>query len=160
MAKEFRQKKENDLFAGTPPVESLRYLLSTVARSEKGNMGVMVNDVSRAYFYARTQRPVHVEIPPEDYEDGDEYNCAELDFSMYGTRDAAANWQKKCTDVMKQFGFIQGRASPCHFWHPNKDIKTMIHGDDFVSIGETHYLKWFATKLAIEFKIKNKYRQP
>ncbi len=154
VAKEFRQKKENDLFAGTPPVESLRYLLSSAARCEKGSVGVMVNDVSRAYFYARTQRPIHVEIPPEDYEDGDEYNCAELDFSMYGTRDAAANWQRKCTEVMKQKGFRQGKASPCHFWHPTRDIKTMIHGDDFVSVGEVHHLSWLEAALNSEFTIK------
>ena len=91
VAKEFWQKKENYLFAGTPPVESLRYLLSTVARSQKRNIGDMVNDVSRAYFHARTQRPIYVEIPSEDFDDGDEYNCAELDFSMYGTRDAAVD---------------------------------------------------------------------
>ena len=49
-------------------------------------------DVKRAYFYAKSTRPVYVEIPIEDYEPGDEHNVGKLNLSRYGTIDAAKNW--------------------------------------------------------------------
>ena len=38
-------------------------------------------DVRRSYFYAKTIRPVYIEIPKEDWEHGDEDNVARLNFS-------------------------------------------------------------------------------
>ena len=46
-------------------------------------------DVKRAYFYAKSTRPVYVEIPIEDYEPGDTHKVGKLNLSLYGTRDAA-----------------------------------------------------------------------
>ena len=51
--------------------------------------------VSRAYFYAPARRPVYVALPQEDFEEG---MCGRLNASMYGTRDAAANWEAKYAD--------------------------------------------------------------
>ena len=45
-----------------------------------------VVDVRRA---ARTR--VFVELPPEDYQAGGEHLCGLLQYSLYGTRDAAQN---------------------------------------------------------------------
>ena len=55
---------------------------------------MMSIDVKRAYFYAPARRPVYIEIPIEDYEDGDEMMVGKLNLSLYGTRDAAQNWAK------------------------------------------------------------------
>ena len=52
---------------------------------------MMSIDVRRAYFYAKTIRPVYIEIPKEDWELGNESRIARLNFSVYGTRDAAQN---------------------------------------------------------------------
>ena len=59
-----------------------------------GNRGkkLMVNDVGRAFFCAPARRQVFVDLPSEDGGGGDE--IGELNFSMYGTRDAAQNWEK------------------------------------------------------------------
>ena len=43
---------------------------------------------------------------------------------------------------MKDLGFKQGRAFPCVFWHRQRDIKTQLQGDDFVSSGERSELGW------------------
>ena len=72
------------------------------------NFLVMSNDVSRAYFYAPATRPIYIKIPAEDWEPGDEENVARLNLSLYGTRDAAKNWTKKYTAVMKDLGFVVG----------------------------------------------------
>ena len=47
-------------------------------------------DVRRAYFYAESKRTVYADLPPEDHEDG---MCGKLLKFMYGTRDAAQNWE-------------------------------------------------------------------
>eukprot|EP00973_Karenia_brevis_P064695 8986637-Karenia_brevis.AAC.1 len=60
----------------------------------------MVNDVSRAYFYAKSQQPTFVELCDEDRAPGDEGMCGELMVSMYGTRTAALNWQHCVTEVL------------------------------------------------------------
>ena len=53
----------------------------------------MVNDVSWAYFYAPATRNLFIELPTED----DEAHAGEvgrLNVCLYGTRDAAKEWQK------------------------------------------------------------------
>ena len=49
-------------------------------------------DVKRAYFYAKARRDVYVKLPAEDWEEG---MCGKLNKAMYGTRDAASNWEHK-----------------------------------------------------------------
>ena len=85
-------------------------------------------DISRAFFHAPALRRVYVELPPEDAEEG---MCGLLEQSMYGKRDAAQNWASAYTDFMMQAGFKKGRASPCAFWHPTRNIRCGVHGDDF-----------------------------
>ena len=47
-------------------------------------------DVSCAYLHARAKRKIFIKLPAEDAEDG---MCGMLDMSLYGTRDAAQNWE-------------------------------------------------------------------
>ena len=113
----------------------------------------MVNDVSRAYFYARSDAPTCVESCDEDYEQGDGNMCGELNVSMYGTRQAAQNWQKCVREVLTKSGFVQARSSPCIFKHEDKDIATMVHGDDLVSAGTDNSLKWMQKIVEAAFEI-------
>ena len=55
----------------------------------------MTNDVSRAYFYAPVKEGqyIYVQLQPEDILPGEEGMCGRLNYSMYGTRRAATNWQ-------------------------------------------------------------------
>eukprot|EP00973_Karenia_brevis_P096206 12431157-Karenia_brevis.AAC.1 len=59
----------------------------------------MINDVSRAYFFAKSEKPTFVEICQEGFEPGDEERCGELQVSMYGMRQAAQNWQNCVTKL-------------------------------------------------------------
>ena len=52
-------------------------------------------DVSRAYFHAKAQRPVLVNLPAGDCSGRDEGKIGLLKKSMYGTRDAASNWASR-----------------------------------------------------------------
>ena len=84
----------------------------------------MVNDVKRAYFHAKCTRDVYVELAEEDKMEGDEDMCGKLELSMYGTRDAAKNWEETCKDIMVELGFKQGRSSGSVFFHPWKILQS------------------------------------
>ena len=89
VAKEFNNKKCDDLIAGTPPVEAMRAIISMAASGTTPKTLTTV-DVSRAYMYAKCRSEMYVEMCPEAYEeDGDEKRCWRLEKAMYGTRSAA-----------------------------------------------------------------------
>ena len=61
VGREVRTDKRLDLFAATPPLESLRMILSIHAQHQNGyhameNFIVMSDDVKRAYFHAKARR--------------------------------------------------------------------------------------------------------
>ena len=71
-------------------------------------------DVRRAYFHAESRRDVFIDLPAEDYEEG---MCGKLNKAMYGTRDAAQNWEHWYIEFIESIGFERGRSSPCIFYH-------------------------------------------
>eukprot|EP00972_Heterocapsa_arctica_P113229 16436047-Heterocapsa_arctica.AAC.1 len=73
----------------------------------------MIIDIRRAYFNALARRPMYVEIPPEDWEHGDEHKCAKLNSILCGTRDAARNWEEELTKFMAAQGATMGKSSSC-----------------------------------------------
>ena len=101
VGKEFNTEQRDGLFAGTPPLEALRYLIheaATVRSNEpKGSKVIMINDESRAFFEAPAVRNICVEIPAEDLDEADKRHdrVGHLRMSLYGTRDAAMNWQEE-----------------------------------------------------------------
>ena len=100
VGKEFNNETMEGIFAGTPPLEAMRALIHEAATLRKGqtmrSKVVMVNDVSRAFFEAPAVRQVCVELPEEDYTQAGRIadNVGHLKMSLYGTRDAAMNWQE------------------------------------------------------------------
>ena len=105
------------------------------ASSDDPEICLMHNDVSRAYFHAKATRAVYVDIVEEDQEGADEWKCGKLNLSMYGTRDAASNWESTYITQMEGMKFEKGKASPCLFHHPIRKISTVVHGDDYFSMG-------------------------
>ena len=89
VAKEYKTHARPELHAPTPPLEVLKVVLSEIATSTRGGKVVALVDVRGVYFYAPARRRVFVELPPEDYQPGDEHMCGLLRYSLYGTRDAA-----------------------------------------------------------------------
>lgn len=110
VGKEIKNDNRMDLFAATPPLESLKFILSD-ATTGWDRKSLSFVDVSRAYFYAKARRDVCVEIPSEDWEEGDDWRCGKLNLSMYGTRDAAQNWEACYQEAFKSLGFESGQAS-------------------------------------------------
>merc|ERR1712005_42236 len=94
----------------------------------KDGMKLDFIDIKRAYFNAPVKRDVYIQLPKEDAADG---YCGKLKKSMYGTRDAAQNWEAEYSEFMESIGFKRGIASPCVVYHPERNIRCVIHGDDF-----------------------------
>ena len=157
VGKEYNNGPGEDLFAATPPLEALRMLVAMLAakggREHKKRM--LICDVSRAFFYAPVEKQIFVELPNEDKCEGKD-EVAELNYSLYGTRDAAANWHKAYSEHLVAIGFQQGKANPCLFHHQARGIRALVHGDDYVAVGESHQLEWMKKKIAEKFEIKSK----
>jgi hypothetical protein len=153
VAKEFNRYKDNELYAATPPLEALRLLISEAAtiRRGAGRRKLLFVDARRAYFNADATRLTYVDLPPEDAEPG---MCGRLNKCMYGTRDAAKRWERTYTDDLVNLGFKQGRASPCCFVHQTRQVKCVVHGDDFTFLGTDSDLDWIQNAIAGKFEIK------
>ena len=150
VAKEFKTGEDFELFAATPPLDALRYIISTAARMKDGSL--MSNDVSRAFVYAPCTKDVFVELPEEAGQGPGK--CAKLLKSLYGTRDAAMNWSQAYTRILIKMGFKTGRSSPCLFRHDERDLCTVVHGDDFLTAGTSQNLQWMKDQLAKELEFK------
>ena len=90
----------------------------------------MVNDVRRAYFYAK------------------------LPLCLYGTRDAAKEWQKMLSRHLQEIGFSPGRGHPAVFHHPERDMRVLVHGDDYLTSGHVGDLDWMKSKFKDIYEIQ------
>ena len=152
VAREFNTSDKPKWYSATPPGETLRIMLSKLASDRKSKL--MYADVSRAYFYAPAVRAVYVQLPAEDRCPGDEGLVGRLKMSMYGTRDAAANWAAEYGATLVAAGYVQGVASPCIFHNAESNTTIMVHGDDFVGVGRTAELSRIRAALEDKYKLK------
>ena len=53
----------------------------------------MTMDVKRAFLYAPVQREIFIELPEEALDEQDGDVVGKLEKAMYGTRNAAQNWE-------------------------------------------------------------------
>ena len=114
----------------------------------------MVCDFSRAFFYTPVQHEIFVELCEEAKKAVEDNSmCAKLRMSMYGTKAAAQNWQKKVLETMATLGFSIGKASPVLFCHPQRSSECLVHGDDFVVSGEPVDLVWIRNELGPKLEI-------
>ncbi len=72
--------------------------------------------------------------------------------AMYGTRDAAQNWEMEYTEMLPEAGFRQGSYSSCVFYHGQKKVRVVAHGDDFTILGPGESLVGFAELRSREWK--------
>ena len=153
------------IFAPTPPLESLRMVLSHAVTSFAGEPAkvfdarspersqVIAIDISRAYFNAVTpeDEPTYVELPLEfGAKPG---TCALLRRHMYGTRRAADGWQSEYSSALRDMGFSQGSASACVFRHESKQIVLSVHGYDFTASGPASLLDWFEKTMRSRYEL-------
>ena len=76
--------------------------------------------------------------------------------SLYGTRDAATNFQREVARIMKSLGYIQSKYNASLYYHPQEDVQVLVHGDDFVAVGQRLEIQKFKQQLAKRFTVKTK----
>ena len=62
------------------------------------------------------------------------------------------------TTFMEEAGFVRGLASPCTFFHPQRKMRAVIHGDDFTLLGFDSDLDWFRRRITSKWEVKVKGR--
>ena len=50
-------------------------------------------------------------------------------------------------EFMEDAGLRRGKASPCVFWHKEKGVRVVVHGDDFTVLGFAGALDWFRQRI-------------
>jgi hypothetical protein len=166
VAKDFKRKGEDSIFAPTPPLEAIRTVLMMATTiglwapewvSMKGEHRVQISfiDISRAYFHALVdqKRPLFVHLPAEDEDFGKEL-CGRLNVHMYGTRPAAEGWYSEYSGSMEEFGFKTGTSSGCVFFHPELYLVSAVHGDDFTTCGPRSSLDKLGAFLRTKYELK------
>ena len=157
VGREFNVGRDDTLYAATPPLEALRVVLSHAATRKKGkggkNKAIMINDVRRAYFYAKATRDLYIELPSEDPEAGPD-KLGKLKLCLYGTRDAAKGWQDTLSEQLESCGYRRGVGHPSVFWHPERDLLTLAHGGDYVTSGDDEDLEWLESQLKASYEIQ------
>ena len=154
--KEYKTHARPELYASTPPLEALKIVLSEIATGKRGGKVVALVDVRRAYFYAPARRRVFVELPPEDYQPGDEHVCGLLQYSLYGTRDAAQSWEEELASTLSDLKLTRGSACPCA-WRgciKEEDIVATVHGDDITIGGERSAVELLIKMTSKRYEIK------
>ena len=152
VGKEFNTADQDGLFASTPPLEALRLLISDAATGFDDKV-IMINDVARAFFEAPMRRLLCVELPEEDKtaEDIEGDHVGLLQMSLYGTRDAAANFQEEVRKFMSKCGFVQGKYNTSTYYNRKLNLKTMVHGDYFITVGSRWAASDFRRRLEERF---------
>ena len=98
--------------------------------------------------------------PGEDIGTGEEGMCGRLDYSMYGTRDAARNLYEEYGWKFVEFGFKQGLVTPCVFYHEGSGIRIYVHGDDYVSAGTPNQPQRLRQQFEDKYEVKTQVLGP
>ena len=101
-------------------------------------------DVKTAYYSAIARRDLYLALPEGDRELGMVGRCNK---AVPGTRDAAQTWEEEYSEFLVEIGFRRGLASPCVFYHKDRNIRVVVHGDDFTVLGYEGRLNWFRDKI-------------
>ena len=96
-----------------------------------------------------------VEIPSEDVTDADlrHDKVGILRMSLYGTRDAAMNWQEEVAREMMKAGFRICKFNPCLYYNEGRNLRTFLHGEDFATVVTKANVKW-RNVIEKQFEIK------
>ena len=157
VAREIRQEtSDGSMYAATPPLEMVKWLISKAASNPHligtpKELKLSFVDAKRAYFNARCEEDIYIELPHEHQQPG---RCGKLKQWMYGTRGAASKWEDHYSQALSRMGFTRGRASPCTFTHNTRPLDCVVHGDDFTTLGPEEDLTWFESEISKAFEVK------
>ena len=102
---------------------------------------------------------MYIELPAEDEQGGPD-QLGKLNLSLYGTRDAAKNWQEHLSRHLTGIGFVRGVGHTSVYRHPKRQLMVLVHGDDYVASGEPNDQKWLKDELEKAYQTKTQVLGP
>ena len=163
VARDFKPKGEKDredLFAAMPPLESKKLIFQKAIRENKerrrrGQDGIklMFIDVKKAHLYGVVPEGecAYIELPGEAERQG---KCGRLVKWLYGMRNAASAWEKHYSDRLAEMGFAKSRVAPTAFYNEEREVRCVVHGDDFTFSGRRSALQEIAEQLKETYELK------
>ena len=93
----------------------------------------MFIDARKAHLNPKCEEDVYIQLPEEC--GCPEGMCGKLNFWLYGFRKAASAWEGYDVSLLENVGFIRGTSCGVAFYHKERDISVVVHGDDFTFCG-------------------------
>ena len=117
--------KREDVFAATPPLAAMRFILSrAVSRCHGRCLGLW--DVSVPFFHASTEEEVFVRPPKNMRKD---MTIWKLLKAMNGTQVANSRWQRLVRETVCDRHWKVLTSVPCVAYNETEDSLVMFHGD-------------------------------
>ena len=73
---------------------------------------------------------------------------------IYGCRPAAHAWEDHYAMELVDAGFTRGCGSGVVFYHEGRDLSCLVHGDDFIFVGDDGDLDWIQKLIKKWFEVK------
>ncbi|CAK1579065.1 unnamed protein product [Parnassius mnemosyne] len=139
-ARGFTQIKDVDyqeIFSPTTRYDSIRIILSIAA---KYKLEIQQFDVKTAFLNGYLEENIFIEVP-----EGvilDKSYVLKLNKSLYGLKQASRCWNKRFTEFLMKYGFVQSQAGNCIFIGVFNKIKVIliIYVDDALVISSSKQL--------------------
>ena len=147
VAKEFKTHARPELYASTPPLEALKIVLSEIGTGRRAE-GVLLRSSTKKGICRIAARGLpaggrtHV------------WTAA----SLYGTRDAAQNWEEELAWTLSGVGLTRRSACPC-VWRgriKREDAVATVHGDDIKIGGQRSAVESLIKMISKKYEIKKK----
>lgn len=154
-ARGFNQIKDIDyqeIFSPTTRYDSIRIILSIAA---KYNLEIQQFDVKTAFLNGYLDENIFIEVPEGI---SFEVDCVlKLNKSLYGLKQASRCWNRRFTEFLVKYGFVQSQADSCVYVGIFDGVKVfiIIYVDDALVVSSCSYIiKRIMESLKQTFKIK------
>ena len=141
-----------ETFAPTLRVDSLRILLALMALED---MEAEQVDVNNAFTESDLKEAIYMHSPPGmELKNG---RVLRLLRSLYGLKQSAREWNRKCDKALKKLGFKQTEADPCVYFRESDDSIVGVYVDDLLILaprGKNSVIEGIKHDLRKMFKIK------
>lgn len=144
----------NETFAPVAKQSTVRTVLAIAAGKDLEAEQV---DVDTAFLFAPIDDELYIK-QPDGFEDAEHPNkvCL-LRKSLYGTKQAARQWNKTLDDFFRGKNFVRADADPCLYTRTNDDeySAVVVYVDDMIvvsrdSVGVRNIIKELKTKFSIK----------
>ena len=98
---------------------------------------------------------LYIELPEGNGGGPGSRQCGLLRKSLYGTRNAAQNWECELGGFLEEIGLCRGQASTCLYSEEALGISTSVHGDDVTVKASRVDAGWLIRKFKERYEIKS-----